>query len=237
MSRSHDEQAIALAGVFQAASLVDQIAKRGMIPQNSFEASINSIFVTSPDMTEDVFGGVRDLPFNLQAGLKLAQELSDNRASVNRDVTRYAMGMLHLESRLQKQPQMLNQIGQRLDQIGHQAMYYDSQDSASESDSSGSEAVAQNSQELNYARGPVITNIAQLYQETISTFSFRIQVTGEPRNLKNNDNADKIRALLLAGIRAAILWRQVGGRRWQLLFYRSRVGKAAKRILHSGVSH
>ena len=74
MSRTLDQQTIALAGIFQAASLVDQIAKRGMIPQNSFEASINSIFVTSPDATEDVFGGARELPFNLQTGLKMAQD-------------------------------------------------------------------------------------------------------------------------------------------------------------------
>ena len=234
MSRNHDEQTIALAGVFQAASLVDQIAKRGMIPQNSFEASINSIFVTSPQVTEDVFGGVRDLPFNLQTGLKMAQDLADKRSSVNRDVTRYAMGLLHLESRLNKHPQMLEQIGQRLDQIGHQAHFYNSQASHEGADSA---ALAESDDELNYARSSVISNIAALYQDTISTFSFRIQVTGEPRNLKNTDNADKIRALLLAGIRAAILWRQVGGRRWQLLFYRSRVGRSAKRILDSAQSH
>ena len=33
MSRSHDEQAIALAGMLQAASLVEQIARRGMVAQ------------------------------------------------------------------------------------------------------------------------------------------------------------------------------------------------------------
>jgi high frequency lysogenization protein len=65
MSHSQDEQTIALAGIFQAASLVDQIAKRGMIPQNSFEASINSIFAMSPDTTADVYGGVEELPFRM----------------------------------------------------------------------------------------------------------------------------------------------------------------------------
>ena len=230
MSRNQVEQTIALAGIFQAASLVDQIAKRGMIPQNSFEASINSIFITNPDATEDVFGGRRDLPFNLQAGLKLAQDMADKSSAVNRDVTRYAMGLLHLESRLSKQPQMLEKIGQRLEQIGQQARYFNSQDNA------GSELTSADT-EICYARSAVVGNIASLYQETISTFSFRIQVTGEPRNLQNTDNADKIRALLLAGIRSAILWRQVGGRRWHLLFFRSRVGKTAQRILQQAQSH
>ncbi len=260
MSRTLDQQTIALAGIFQAASLVDQIAKRGMIPQHSFEASINSIFITSPENTEAVFGGYNELPFNLQIGLKLAQDLAGKRISVNKDVTRYAMGLLHLESRLHKHPQMLAQIGQRLDQISQQAEFYSSQDSASQhiaaqgSDAQTQEPQSQTSQHQapsdaeanattkqhappNYARSKVIANTAALYQETLSTFSFRIQVTGEPNHLKNTDNADKIRALLLAGVRAALLWRQVGGRRWHLLFFRSRVGQSAKRILQSAPSH
>jgi high frequency lysogenization protein len=139
------------------------------------------------------------------------------------------MSLLHLESRLNKTPKMLATIGQRLEQVGEQALFFQSQQAA------GSEP--QTELEPHYAHPSVIGNLANLYQETLSTFSFRIQVTGEPRNLKNSDNADKIRALLLAGIRAAILWRQVGGRRWHLLFFRSRVGKSASRILNSRRAH
>ena len=32
-----------------------------------------------------------------------------------------------------------------------------------------------------------------------------------------------IRALLLAGIRSAVLWRQLGGRRWRLVTQRQRL--------------
>ncbi|MFC6673156.1 DUF489 family protein [Marinobacterium aestuariivivens] len=62
-----------------------------------------------------------------------------------------------------------------------------------------------------FTHSSIVANIASLYQETISTFSFRINVGGDPRHLQNAENAAKIRALLLAGIRAAMLWRQVGG--------------------------
>jgi high frequency lysogenization protein len=187
----------------------------------------------TPPSTADVYGGADELPFNLQTGLKLAQDLASKRSSVNKDVTRYAMSLLHLESRLNKTPKMLATIGQRLEQIGEQAMFFNSQTSAQEATGSQTRIDI----EPRYAHPSVIGNLANLYQETLSTFSFRIQVTGEPRNLKNNDNADKIRALLLAGIRAAILWRQVGGRRWHLLFFRSRVGKSAGRILAHRRSH
>jgi len=225
MSRLLDEQTIALAGVFQAASLVDQIARRGLIPQHEFEASINSIFITSPQATEDVFGGVEELPFNLQLGLKQLRDLTSKQKSDNKDVTRYALSMLHLESRLRKHPQMLDSIASKLETVRQQSRFH-LRDTDEETPDTGIEP-----RTTGFAHPSVVANVANLYQETISTFSFRIQVTGEPRHLQNKDNANKVRALLLAGIRAAILWRQVGGRRWHLLFFRSRVGRTAARIL------
>ncbi|HAL7526237.1 TPA: DUF489 family protein, partial [Escherichia coli] len=40
-----------------------------------------------------------------------------------------------------------------------------------------------------------------------------------------------VRATLLAGIRAAVLWHQVGGGRLQLMFSRNRLTTQAKQIL------
>lgn len=228
MSGNYNEQAIALAGVFQAAALVDQIAKRGLIPQNSFEASLNSIFITDPKATEDVYGGARDLPFNLSMGLKGLVDLAEKNDQ-SKDITRYALSMLHLENRLSKQPGMLDELSNGLDKIREKARYFEE---TADSDFS-TEAPDTDSDDSRYCHPNVIAATAALYQDTISTFSFRIQVTGEPRHLQNNDNANKVRALLLAGIRAAILWKQVGGSRWQLLLFKSRVGKAANNILHS----
>ncbi len=42
--------------------------------------------------------------------------------------------------------------------------------------------------------------------------------------------ADIIRALLLAGIRAAFLWRQLGGRRWRLLLQRKKLLQASQNL-------
>ena len=66
----------------------------------------------------------------------------------------------------------------------------------------------------------VIAALASIYSEQISPLSPRIMVEGSDGHLSNPTNAAKIRALLLAGIRAAILWRQCGGSRLQLLFKR-----------------
>ncbi|MGB0734240.1 MAG: high frequency lysogenization protein HflD [Pontibacterium sp.] len=219
MSRQHDEQAIALAALFQAAELVDQIANRGMVSQNSLETMMHSLFITDPRQTEDVYGGVEELRFALQPGIKSLSELVDkSRSEQNRHISRYVLSMIHLESKLSKNPQMLEAIGRRVDQIKEQAKFYNPDDP----DPVNNPAT--------FCHPSVVASVASLYQETLSTMSFRIQVKGNPRNLQNAENADKIRALLLAGIRAAILWRQVGGKRWHMLFFKSRVRPTLKKL-------
>ncbi|GGK81602.1 high frequency lysogenization protein HflD [Amphritea balenae] len=219
MSRANDQQAIALAGLFQAASLVEQIATRGMVPQNSFETSLASIFVTNPDSTEQIYGGADDLPANLSLGFRGLEELLDkSRTEQNQDVIRYGLSIMHLEKKLSKRPDLLQSIGERIDQISQQASYF----AEADTDLTENPAV--------FTHPSVVANIASLYQDTLSTFNFRIQVTGEPRHLQNAENAAKIRALLLAGVRAAMLWRQMGGKRWHLLFFKSRLRPSVKRI-------
>lgn len=65
-----------------------------------------------------------------------------------------------------------------------------------------------------------VKQLASIYQQTISTLGKRIQVTGNPQILQREESADRIRALLLAGVRMAWLWQQMGGRRWHLVLRR-----------------
>ncbi len=65
-----------------------------------------------------------------------------------------------------------------------------------------------------------ILKIGQLYTDTVSTLRPRIMVSGDQSYLSNENNASRVRALLLAGLRSAILWRQCGGSRWAILFNR-----------------
>jgi high frequency lysogenization protein len=59
-----------------------------------------------------------------------------------------------------------------------------------------------------------------MYQDTLSKLSFRIQVHGDSRFLQQPQVANQVRAILMSGIRAAMLWRQLGGKRWHLIFKR-----------------
>jgi high frequency lysogenization protein len=58
-------------------------------------------------------------------------------------------------------------------------------------------------------------------------------VRGEPLHLQNPDNATRIRVALLAGIRAAVLWRQTGGKKWQLLLRRRAIAASARDLVDS----
>ena len=77
----------------------------------------------------------------------------------------------------------------------------------------------------------ILAALGELYQATISTLRPRIMVQGEPTYLADKARANQIRALLLAGIRAAVLWRQLGGRRWQLFISRRKILETAQQLL------
>jgi high frequency lysogenization protein len=205
LQHSFEEQIIALAAVFQSAALVRQIAQEGVCSPSAFETSINSLFITSPDTTIEVFGGVAALA----PGLKALYEAMEKQASQkNTEVIRYAVSLVHLESKLKKRGDMLEIIEKRIIQATDQRVH------------------------LGDFHTNVMHNLASLYSDTISTFALRIQVLGQPEHLTVNANADKIRALLLAGIRAAMLWRQVGGRRWHLVFKRGKIAQQAKALIN-----
>lgn len=191
------EQLIALGGVFQAAVLVDRIARTGQATEANIGCMLNSLLVRDPKDTLEVFGG-DDL--NLRDGYRaLVGALERDPSSLQREPLRYALSMLGLERQLAKRDDLLETIGNRLPQIQSQADHFG--------------LVHEN----------VIASSGALYQDTLSTLRQRIQVHGDMRFLQQSSNASKIRALLLAGIRAARLWRQLGGHRWQLVFSRRKL--------------
>ncbi len=73
--------------------------------------------------------------------------------------------------------------------------------------------------------------IAQLYARTISQMSPRIVVSGKPQYLQNERTTDWIRTLLMAGIRSAMLWQQMGGGRFELMFGRKNILRDVEQFL------
>lgn len=206
MARPLRDQVIALAGVAQAAQLVDQVARTGEAEPIALEASIKSLFQFDPESTEAVFGGLEGVGNGLVA---LSNLLQNGGYSRMQQQARYLSGMLFLERKLAARGDLLEVIHSRLKHAAFRADHFSD-------DTSGA-----------------LSSIAAIYQDTISKFKYRIQVSGEMAHLQNPQQAEKIRSLLFAGIRAAILWRQVGGRRWHLLLKRPAIQRELTELRRS----
>lgn len=212
------DQTITLAAICQAAYLVQQVSRTGQVDENALKVLLNSITVTSPENALAVYGGEM---INIKQGLELLiSHLGDSSNSKTNtaantkgnkvkdpELTRYIISLINLERKLTKQPKQLAQLGERIDASKRQLEHYP------------------------ITSETLISSFASIYSDIISPLGARIQVTGEPSMLKQTVNQHKIRALLLAGIRSAVLWRQVGGKRRNILFGRNKIIKNAEQLL------
>ena len=198
MSSKEKEQTIALSAIFQAAELVSILAKTGQVDNANLQPLLDSLLMVNAASTEDIYGGQWDCSTNLALGRKISrQALGKERSSVNPDTLRYALSIIHLENKLAKAPEMLSTIGQKIAQIEQKKAHYES-------------VLHEN----------MLASISGMYQDTLSKLPFRIQVHGDSRFLQQPQVANQVRAILMSGIRAAMLWRQLGGKRWHLIFKR-----------------
>jgi high frequency lysogenization protein len=198
-----DKQVIALAGVAQTARLVDQLSKTGSYPLEFLEPTIHSLFMFEADTVEEIFGGLSGVKLGLQ---NLASLLANRQGPENRDVVRYVFSILYLERKFAGNPEMMSVVRSRLEHASFKADHF--------------------AGHVN----EVCHSVAAIYQDTLSQLKFRIKVTGSAQHLQDSQNADIIRALLLAGIRAAFVWRQMGGARWKLVFQRRRILQRAQEL-------
>ena len=203
---TYKDRVLALAGTFQACRLVQQAARKNMVDNAALETSLASIVNVNADTTAAVYGGTQ----GLRLGLRTLQEQLD-KGAVPRDLelARYVVSVMHLERQLSGQPEMLSGIGVAI------------------------EAAQQKCETLAITHPEVIAQLAAIYSDTISKLTPRIIVQGEEGYLSNPETANKVRALLLAAIRSAWLWRQVGGRRWQLVFGRGAMPREVTALLQS----
>lgn len=198
------DRTIALAALVQAATLVQKIAESGQASNTEIETLLQSLLVENAETTASVYGGIASLRTGIR---QLNQQLSKKKEQKDVVLLRYVISLLHLERQLAKQPQMMELIGRELEQVPQQVEYFG-----------------------DILSPQVIARFADIYHRTLSELKPRIQVYGDPAYLQQPDNVNKVRALLLCGIRAAVLWRQKGGRRWQFLFQSSKILAAAEEL-------
>ncbi|SJM96541.1 high frequency lysogenization protein HflD [Crenothrix polyspora] len=188
-------QTIALAGIAQAAALVDQLATTGTANAIALEASIGSILKIDSDSVVDVYGSLS----GLKLGLEQMQTQMTGYKIPNHQQARYAASIVYLETKLSGHKDMLKII-----QTGI------------------SRAQAQ-SEQYGVLHENVIANLGDIYFNTVRTLAPPVMVNGEQAYLSRTDTTNKIRALLLAGVRSSLLWKQCGGARWKFLFHRKKI--------------
>ncbi len=196
-------QTIALAGIAQAAALVQQLATTGTADAAAMEASIASILKIDSGSVSDVYGGLS----GVKLGLEQLNEQMTGYKIVNPEQARYSASLVFLEKQLSSRPDMIKAIRNGVEKAQIQSGHF--------------EPMHEN----------VLANLGEIYHSTISTLQPRIMVNGNPAYIARPDIVNKIRALLLAGIRSAILWKQCGGTRWKFLFFRKKIQTELESLL------
>lgn len=183
-----EARVIALAALFQSAALVRSLATEGDCDPVALETCMASVFRLESESAAAVYGGIG----NLREGLRtLIEQIDGGRRDPA--LLRLVFSILRLERSLARYPVALASLEEGLRGMQRQLLHF----------------------------GPthpnVLARVADLYAENLSALRPRVMVVGNPLYLHQPAQVQRIRALLLAAVRAAVLWRQLGGRRWHLL--------------------
>ncbi|UDG79204.1 High frequency lysogenization protein HflD [Candidatus Ecksteinia adelgidicola] len=204
MTKNYYDIILSMAGISQSAQLVQQLAYKGKCDQKALHISLNSLLKIDSSSTLSVFGKKES---TLQLGIEaLINLLSINNKSINTEITRYTFSLIMLERKFYANKQAIKTLTQRLYQLKRQLIYF---------------SIESNT---------IINALASIYTDVISSLGPRIYINGSEKILQNLQIQATIRAVLLAGIRSAVLWQQVGGSRFQLMFFRRRLLKEAKKL-------
>ena len=197
-----DDRVLALGALLVALSQVRRIAETGQSDSATLHVALDSVFRIDAADTAVAVGGVEAV----RPGLRL---LRDYLAGTNKDeaLGKLAMAVMQLERRFVADDAMTERV-----RTGLQGL---------------SGAV----ERLGSAHHDIIAGLASLYADTISHLRPRVMVQGNPHYLGQAGVVAEIRALLLAALRAAVLWRQMGGSLWDFLFRRRDMAAAIDQLM------
>ncbi len=199
MSNSFDDRVLALAGLLQALTQVRRIADTGQSENQQVQVMLDSVFRIDASNAEAVYGDASQL----RGGLR---QLHDYLANGSKDeaLGKLALAVLQLERRFIRSDAMASKVQADLRRLTGEAST------------------------LGSAHPDVIADLGRLYADTISTLRPRVMVQGNPHYLGQAGVVSEIRALLLAALRSAVLWRQMGGSLWDFVFRRREMAAAIR---------
>lgn len=196
------DRVLALAGLLQAITAVRQIAHDGRADAELIQPCIDSVFRLDAVDVEAVYGSAR----LLQPGLEcLLRQIGGQGRDLS--ISRMAASVLQLERQLLKQPRMLDTLRQGIESAERQREHFGD----------------------DHTR--VSQRLADLYADTLSQIKPRVMVQGNPLQLAQSAVVAQIRAALLAAVRSAVLWRQLGGSYWDFILRRGVMTRIARELL------
>ena len=198
----NEARVLALAGIFQALSLVRDVAVGGECDDEAMQSSLASIFKLESDSAAEIFGG----NFGVRRGLRV---LVGQVEGSDRDLPLFHMlvSVMKLERNLARHPEINQRLGGDISGMQRQLQHFP------------------------VTHATILGRLADIYSANLSGLKPRITVVGNPLYLQQPALAQRVRALLMAAVRAAVLWHQLGGRRRHLLFRPQREAMVARGIL------
>ena len=196
---------IALAAVFQSAQLVHLFATQGRAALHTHQREFDQLIHAS--LSDDLYPPTRyGYPASLRLGLRtlescLTQPFTSTPAPKRwrySESMRYTLALLTLERKIYRQAKLTGIIEQQLPVLTNRLSFFDG----------------------DVQHSAVMAGFAQLYLDTAGTLKMRLKIQGQQAHLTEQANIDRIRACLFAGVQAAHLWHQLGGRRWSFMFGR-----------------
>lgn len=190
---------LALAALFQSAGLAAELARTGRCDSEAEAFLLRSVLVLDSDDPAVIYPSLDGLRPGLRWLEGCLMEPGKGVAH-GAEIIRLALAMVQVESHLANAPDIAGNLRQRLQNLLRQR------------ELQGDEGTAN-----------LTLPLGSAYVDTLGKLPFRVQIRGDASQLKAAGMAERIRAILLAGIRAAWLWDRLGGRRWHLIVFRSRL--------------
>ncbi len=186
-----DDRVLALAGLTQALRQVRRIADTGQADAAVLAASLDSVFRIDAASPEAVYGGVSEV----RPGLLLLRDYLSNQAS-DPQLPKLALSVAQLERR------------------------FSADDAVGEAVHEGILAIKPKADQLGSGHPEILSALGSLYADTVSQLRPKVMVQGNPHYLGQAGIVAEIRAILLAALRSAVLWRQMGGSAWDIFLRR-----------------
>ncbi|MEG3190981.1 high frequency lysogenization protein HflD [Lysobacter sp. D1-1-M9] len=193
------DRVLALAGLVQALAQVRRIADTGQADAAVLGTALDSVFQIDAASPAQVYGGTG----SLQPGLKLLRDYFESQPR-DEQLPRLALAVMQLERRFVGDSDMAARV------------------------QAGIRAQAASAERQGNTHPEVLSALGKLYAETLSHLRPRVLVQGNPHYLAQASVVAEVRAVLLAAVRSAVLWRQLGGGFWDFLLRRKELAAAVR---------